>query len=417
MFKIIKKGANNFWHYYNNDAKKLYVSKITFNLEEVANTFVLVQANGSNVPANKVLVTDIIVIDKTDASIEETFATAEELRVRLNELGYGVVSSGGGGAVDSVNGQTGIVELDADDIDETSTRKYVSATQKGLIDTSVQPADIVDFVTKSQYTPAHSVLVQQSGTGNPTSVSIGNNEILGRLSGGGSNIKGLSTSEVKTLLDLSGTNSGDNATNTQYSGLEASKQSNAKLISANYTANNNDNLIVNATCTITDVASPSNGTNFNVTIVNGSVTIGGVVYTTLGSKITRVYNSGAWKTFVVTGFEDWTDYSATSTITGFSSFTAKTIRYLPKYKEALFYVNISGVSNSGLLNFTIPFNAIATSIFPCKITNNSLDQSAMGVLFTTVGSDVVQVKINGAFGNFTSSNNKGFALTFSIETN
>jgi hypothetical protein len=41
----------------------------------------------------------------------------------------------------------------------------------------------------------------------------------------------------------------------------------------------------------------------------------------------------------------------------------------------------------------------------------------MGVLFTTVGSDVVQVKINGAFGNFTSSNNKGFALTFSIETN
>jgi len=77
MFKIIKKGANNFWHYYNNDAKKLYVSKITFNLEEVANTFVLVQANGSNVPANKVLVTDIIVIDETDASVEEI---AEEIQ-------------------------------------------------------------------------------------------------------------------------------------------------------------------------------------------------------------------------------------------------------------------------------------------------------------------------------------------------
>jgi hypothetical protein len=103
MFKIIKKGANNFWHYYNNDAKKLYVSKITFNLEEVANTFVLVQANGSNVPANKVLVTDIIVIDETDASLEETFATAEELRVRLNELGYGVVSSGGGGIPEAPN--------------------------------------------------------------------------------------------------------------------------------------------------------------------------------------------------------------------------------------------------------------------------------------------------------------------------
>jgi nitrogen fixation protein len=109
MFKIIKKGANNFWHYYNNDAKKLYVSKITFNLEEVANTFVLVQANGSNVPANKVLVTDIIVIDETDASVEETFATAEELRVRLNELGYGVVSSGGGGIPDAPNNSNAYV--------------------------------------------------------------------------------------------------------------------------------------------------------------------------------------------------------------------------------------------------------------------------------------------------------------------
>jgi nitrogen fixation protein len=109
MFKIIKKGANNFWHYYNNDAKKLYVSKITFNLEEVANTFVLVQANGSNVPANKVLVTDIIVIDETDASLEETFATAEELRVRLNELGYGVVSSGGGGIPDAPNNSNAYV--------------------------------------------------------------------------------------------------------------------------------------------------------------------------------------------------------------------------------------------------------------------------------------------------------------------
>lgn len=114
---------------------------------------------------------------------------------------------------------------------------------------------------------------------------------------------------------------------------------------------------------------------------------------------------------------DWIDYSTTSTIIGFSSFINKVIKYKPKYKEALFYVNISGVSNSGLLNFTIPFNAIATSIFPCKITNNSLDQSAIGILYTTAGSDVVQVKINGAFGNFTSSNNKGFALTFSLETN
>jgi len=39
----------------------------------------------------------------------------------------------GGGAVDSVNGQTGVVVLDADDIAETATRVYVTPTQKTAI--------------------------------------------------------------------------------------------------------------------------------------------------------------------------------------------------------------------------------------------------------------------------------------------
>jgi hypothetical protein len=57
-------------------------------------------------------------------------------------------------------------------------------------------------VAKVDYTPSHSVLAQQSGTGSPTAVQIGTNEILGRLSGGGSNIKGLTTSETRTLLSI-----------------------------------------------------------------------------------------------------------------------------------------------------------------------------------------------------------------------
>jgi hypothetical protein len=57
-----------------------------------------------------------------------------------------------------------------------------------------------DFVSKSDYTPAHSILAQQSGTGSPTAVTIGNNEILGRESGGGADIKGLNASEVKAIL-------------------------------------------------------------------------------------------------------------------------------------------------------------------------------------------------------------------------
>lgn len=58
-------------------------------------------------------------------------------------------------------------------------------------------------VLKSDYTPANSILVQQSGTGSPTALSIGNNTLLGRLSGGGSAIDDLSATDVRTLLSIS----------------------------------------------------------------------------------------------------------------------------------------------------------------------------------------------------------------------
>jgi hypothetical protein len=57
-------------------------------------------------------------------------------------------------------------------------------------------------VLKSDYTPAHSILAQQSGTGSPTAVTLGNNTILGRMSGGGSNIAGLSASDARTVMGL-----------------------------------------------------------------------------------------------------------------------------------------------------------------------------------------------------------------------
>jgi hypothetical protein len=80
-----------------------------------------------------------------------------------------------------------------------------------------------NFVAKADFT-SHSILAKQSGGGDPIAVSIGTNEILGRKSGGGSNIEGLSVSEVKSLLNYTasdvgapsgsgtstGTNTGDN---------------------------------------------------------------------------------------------------------------------------------------------------------------------------------------------------------------
>ena len=47
----------------------------------------------------------------------------------------------------------------------------------------------------------HSIIVKQSGGSNPTSLSVGNNTLVGRLSGGGSEITDLSATDVKGLLN------------------------------------------------------------------------------------------------------------------------------------------------------------------------------------------------------------------------
>jgi hypothetical protein len=100
----------------------------------------------------------------------------------------------------------------------TDKIRDASAAQDGLMTTAFAAklngieagADVTDSanvnaagaVMESDYSPAHSILVQQSGTGSPSSLSIGNNTLVGRLSGGGSNIDDLSASQVRTLLNV-----------------------------------------------------------------------------------------------------------------------------------------------------------------------------------------------------------------------
>ena len=82
--------------------------------------------------------------------------------------------------------------------------------------------DPADFVEKSDFT-SHSILAKQSGAGDPVAVSIGNNEILGRKSGGGSDIEGLSVSEVKSLLNYTASDVGAVATNSAITGATKTK--------------------------------------------------------------------------------------------------------------------------------------------------------------------------------------------------
>jgi hypothetical protein len=85
---------------------------------------------------------------------------------------------------------------------QTEIRNISFPDASGTIALTSDIPDISTAVLKSQYTPAHSILAQQSGTGSPTAVTLGNNTILGRMSGGGSNIAGLSASDARTVMGL-----------------------------------------------------------------------------------------------------------------------------------------------------------------------------------------------------------------------
>lgn len=72
----------------------------------------------------------------------------------VNDAGYITLAEVPDDApVDSVNGQVGVVVLDADDIDDTSTaHKFASAAELELIGTAIQPGDNVsDLVNDAGY--------------------------------------------------------------------------------------------------------------------------------------------------------------------------------------------------------------------------------------------------------------------------
>ena len=90
------------------------------------------------------------------------------------------------------------------DIADSTNKRYVTDANLTVLGntsgTNTGDQDLSGYVQDSDFS-SHSVLAKQSGAGSPVAVTIGTNEILGRLSGGGSNIEGLSTSQVKTLLN------------------------------------------------------------------------------------------------------------------------------------------------------------------------------------------------------------------------
>jgi len=97
MFQIIKK-TTGWWHVFNSGAKSQNISDFEVTIDDVANTFVIVQRNGSNIPLNKLTINEIEVINETDASVVETFTNVVDLKARLEELEYTAYVKGATGS-------------------------------------------------------------------------------------------------------------------------------------------------------------------------------------------------------------------------------------------------------------------------------------------------------------------------------
>lgn len=107
----------------------------------------------------------------------------------------------------------------------------------------------------------------------------------------------------------------------------------------------------------------------------------------------------------------WTEYSAISTIIGWSSFSEKTIRYIQVGKTVYVSYGLNGTSNSTLITFTVPIAALVGT-FPEAPTgfnqDNGASQTTPARIFIDPSSNTTLVNITKTMGTavWTNSGNK-----------
>jgi len=149
-FTITKVADKNFTHF--DGFKEMNFSNWEIVFNNTDNTLILQMRNGAPFPRKEVLATDVIIKDGTGGT-PETFTTNAEIRARLIELGYNalVTSDPSGGEVNSVNGQTGVVVLDAEDVGAIP----LTGTEAGSPITGDLEFNIDGFISKIGYNPVN----------------------------------------------------------------------------------------------------------------------------------------------------------------------------------------------------------------------------------------------------------------------
>lgn len=259
------------------------------------------------------------------------------------------------------------------------------------------------------------------------------------------------------------------------------------VVSGNLTATNDTDYTLVASATFTD-PTPVEGKGYTVLLRNGTATLGGNAYSTVGQLLWRAYHSGAWATYqLVTqtqldakeptitwaqgdllygtgvntyaklaknttstrylsntgannnpawsqidlsngvtgvlpsangGSSAWVDYSATTTVTGFSSTTTTRVWYQVNYKAVTVFFFIIGTSNATTFTFTLP-NAHTSNYNGTYIgsfsRNNGITLTTPPGIFMSASSTTVDLYRDIAQTAWTNSGDKRCAGSFTYQ--
>lgn len=107
----------------------------------------------------------------------------------------------------------------------------------------------------------------------------------------------------------------------------------------------------------------------------------------------------------------WVDYSATSTVVGFSSTTIKVVKYCKIGSTVFWRCELDGTSNSTSLTFTLPYENVGNSggcMSLGRVCNNGSGLAGAGMAIIGVSSKIVNLRSTLTSAAWTAANRKFF---------
>ena len=418
----IRKKSLNTWLHTDSIFGDFIISKFYFNSYD--GQFRIVEEGNSRLVAYEIA--NITLYDDTNGGTPETFSTITELSLRLEALQYPAFDRTGMTIFPSMEQITNVNVTDIEDNQvlawDVATSKWVNITIGGLSTPTLQEVTeagdettiktifrtsetewveiggdnngiaVFNDVFGSLPTPKRIIDIAYNGlgintydtdTGEPTGFAgIGDKTLVAAEVVGG--VQGKSTVIVpdKIVKGINGTTFFDSFLPSENNDLNGSK-----VISTNTTAKNAINYLAVSNLTMSDITPPSEGAFYEVTVINGTATIGGVGYT-VGQKVFRHYHSGSWRSFVTQNASSLSkivikDTASSAPVTGSTLNTlAKTYRIQGENFDGndAFNLEINAEKSSGLGTATI------------RVYVNTENNFATATLYSTTTSSAASIR-------------------------